>query len=345
MDDLMTPRDFRASTDCIGPIAVGDMSSVGDARRAAQLSARTIGLSEEDAGRVGIVVTEMATNQVKHARGGTIVIQPLVDMARRAVLLIGVDRGEGMDVQAAMRDGHSSTGTAGNGLGAIRRMSDALDIHSAPGHGTAVVARIGGGGGLPSMPGLGLSLPYPGEQVCGDAWVVSVSKESRTVLVVDGLGHGPSAGEAARVAVDGFIQHAAAPIETILRMLHGLLRATRGAAAAVARADLRDGSLRYGGVGNISATLFEGAGQRSLISHNGTLGHQAAKFQEYLYPWRAGSLLILQSDGLSSRWKLDDLPGLRQRDPAVIAAVLVREYSRGRDDATAFVLKNEEAAP
>jgi len=191
---------------------------------------------------------------------------------------------------------------------------------------------------------MGVALPLSSEEVCGDAWAVSVSGDVRTVLMADGLGHGPAAAEAARAAVEGFLRDPLAPVETLLRMLHGLLRPTRGAAVAVARVDEGRGELRYGGVGNISASISAPAGQRSLISHNGILGHEARKFQEIVYPWPPAALLVLHSDGLTTQWKLDDVPGLRQRDTATIAALLVRDFARGRDDASAFVLRATEGA-
>lgn len=339
MEDVIDRHSsHRTSVHTVGPIAIQDSSGVGEARRVAQGVAHSVNLSTEDEGRLAIVVTELATNQIKHAKDGVMFFHPLTGPDGSGVLLIASDRGRGMDVQSALRDGHSSVGTAGNGLGAIQRMSDEADFHSIRGRGTVVVARVGPDSSRVSASGV--AMPLAGETMCGDAWAVSQSGGYRTALVVDGLGHGPLAAEAARVAVDGFLKHAAAPIEMILRVLHGLLRPTRGAAVAIARVDQRDASLRFGGVGNISGTIFDTSQSRSLISHNGTLGHQASRFQEFAYPWSDDSVLVLHSDGLTSQWRLDDTPALRGRHPALIAAVLVRDHARGRDDATAFVLKN-----
>lgn len=342
MDALSETRPFRASLDALGPIAVQDPSAVGEARRSADRISRALRFNDEDAGRLAIVVTEIATNQVKHAGGGTILLHPIDHGETPGALVIGVDRGKGMDVQLAMRDGHSSAGTAGNGLGAIRRMSDEIDIHSTPGRGTVIVARIGG---VASPVVGGIAVPYPGEEVCGDAWAVAYSGGQRTVLVADGLGHGPQAAEASRAAVEGFLKQPSAPLEMILRVLDGVLRPTRGAAVSIARVDMREGTLRYAGVGNITGILIDGPTHRNLISHNGTLGHHARKFQEFQYPWAPGNLLVLHSDGLSTQWKIDDQPGLRLRHAAVIAATLVRDYTRGRDDASAFVLAHAESTP
>jgi len=53
--------------------------------------------------------------------------------------------------------------------------------------------------------------------------------------------------------------------------------------------------------------------------------------------------LIMYSDGLQSRWNLQDYPGLVHRHPAVIASVLHRDFCRGRDDVTVLVVALEAA--
>jgi hypothetical protein len=77
------------------------------------------------------------------------------------------------------------------------------------------------------------------------------------------------------------------------------------------------------------------------VSHNGTLGFQFRRLQQFEYAFGTGALLVMHSDGLSARWNLDDHPGLRQRHPAVIAATLHRDHSRGRDDSTVVVSVHE----
>jgi hypothetical protein len=72
---------------------------------------------------------------------------------------------------------------------------------------------------------------------------------------------------------------------------------------------------------------------------HGTAGHQVRRLQEFSYPWAGDDVLIMHSDGVSAHWTLDAYPGLQQRDPLVIAAVLLRDFTRGRDDATVVVAK------
>lgn len=78
-----------------------------------------------------------------------------------------------------------------------------------------------------------------------------------------------------------------------------------------------------------------------MISHNGTVGHTMRKVQEFVYPWVAGSLLVMHSDGLGTQWRIDDRAGLRDEHPQLIAGVLYRDFKRGRDDATIVVVGDE----
>jgi hypothetical protein len=89
--------------------------------------------------------------------------------------------------------------------------------------------------------------------------------------------------------------------------------------------------------------LWTPARQQNLVSMNGTLGQVAAKPKEFSYPWPEGAILIAHSDGLQSRWSLDAHPGLAARDPSLVAAILYREFTRGRDDVTVLVLGGEAA--
>ena len=124
-----------------------------------------------------------------------------------------------------------------------------------------------------------------------------------------------------------------------LESIHRAIRHTRGAAAAIAELSKNRGVVRFSGVGNVVGAVCVDGTCRHAVSNNGTLGHQAQHFREYLYPWAADGVLVMHSDGLSGRWTLDPYPGLRQRDPTLIAAILYRDYSRSRDDATVLVAR------
>jgi hypothetical protein len=120
---------------------------------------------------------------------------------------------------------------------------------------------------------------------------------------------------------------------------HGALRATRGAAVAVAEIDRTKLQVQFCGVGNISGIVLTATGSRNMVSHNGIVGHEARKIQEFTYPWTPEALLLMHSDGLISHWSLAAYPGLRARHPSLIAGVLYRDFNRGRDDVTVVVAK------
>ena len=108
-------------------VAVTDLSGVADARRHATALAASLGFDETDVGRVAIVVTEAATNLVKHATGGEILGRAAGTAKCAALEMLALDRGPGIEsVAAALRDGFSSAGSAGTGLGAIQAAARAF---------------------------------------------------------------------------------------------------------------------------------------------------------------------------------------------------------------------------
>jgi hypothetical protein len=247
------------------------------------------------------------------------------------------------DVGRCMADGFSTAGSPGHGLGAIARLSSSSDIYSSTDSGTAALARLWPGDGG-DLPGSGMeigvvSLPLAGEEVCGDSWAVDEQPGQAVILVVDGLGHGLQAADAAREAVASFRRHSGEGPERIVRAAHEALRKTRGAAMAVALLDRDRREVRFAGVGNISAAVLSPSDGKSasMVSHNGTVGHSVRKVQEFTYPWPPGSLVVMHSDGLATQWQLGRYPGLALRGPGLIAGVLYRDFRRERDDVTVLV--------
>jgi hypothetical protein len=260
------------------------------------------------------------------------------------VELIALDKGPGMvDVDACMRDGYSTAGTPGNGLGAIRRIADLMDIYSVPKQGTVVLARVlqkYAAKPTPSSFEVGaVNVPVKGETLCGDAWSVSEAEGRLLAMVADGLGHGPDAAKASQEALAVLRESAGMRPCEILDEMHAALRSTRGAAVSIAELRAGNPEVRFAGVGNVSGSILSRGLQRSMVSHNGTLGHAVRHCQEFTYPWGSNSLLVMHSDGITSQWDLKHYPGILMRDPTVIAAVIYRDYKRGRDDATVFVAR------
>lgn len=321
---------------------VHDESQVGAARRTARLAAQLASLDDVMVEHAAIVATELSTNMLRHAGGGDLMIQEIADDAFKGLELLAVDRGPGIpDVRRALEDGHSTRGTPGTGLGAARRLSNIFDLYTEPDRGTVVLSRIGATvSRTSSVTRWGAVLTNaPGESVSGDQWSIVRGTDSLSLMVVDGLGHGLKAHEAAREAVDVFLAHGQEQPGAILVSLHEALRGSRGAALAIARIDLGSGTVTYAGIGNVAGVIVRTDGQQhGLVSNNGTIGAESISVKEFHYEWRTGELFIMHSDGLRTRWSLKERAGLASCHPAIIAAVLHRDYLRGRDDATVVVL-------
>ena len=327
---------------------VNDPTAAGEIRRAAATLAGRIGFNEVDTGKLALLATELAQNISVHAKSGEVLLRAL---DASAIELLAIDRGPGMrDVAECMRDGFSTAGTQGIGLGALARTSTSFDIYTQPGHGTVIrselrsstVAAPSNAQRPPVQVGV-VSVAMPGQDVCGDGWQTQWLNGRWRVLVADGLGHGLFAEEAAREAIRIFERNADQPIVEVMHRLHGALRKTRGAAAALLDFNPSQGDVGFAGVGNISAMLLSAGTGRSMVSHNGTLGVQMRRVQEFVYPWPPNALLVMHSDGLATHWKLDPYPGLLQRHPAVIAGVLYRDFKRSRDDVTVLCARRAVA--
>jgi len=317
-------------------------SHVGQVRRRAHTIALNAGLSEDQSNKAAIVASEAATNVVKHGAGGQVLLRELTS----GLEVLAVDKGKGMaDVSRCLSDGYSTTGTAGTGMGAIKRLSSVFDIYSRPQAGTTMVSRIQNGTSAPRRPLVGaVNRPKLGETFCGDAWATKQVGNEFWVVVADGLGHGPDAHEAAAEAVRVFRETSGHRSTTdAIEAMHGALRKTRGAAVAVAQIDLVGGQLHFAGVGNIAGTVLTTGSWKSMMSHNGILGHEVRRIQEFSNPWTPASKLVMNSDGLAT-WNLDRYPGLFMRHPSIMAGVLYRDYWRKRDDVTVLVIQENQAA-
>ena len=324
---------------------VTDSSHVAEARRETAQCAEALRMNATMVGKAALAATELATNLVKHGGGGSLIIAS--DYARPNVLiLIAIDKGRGIaNLGAALRDGFSTAGSPGTGLGAIRRAASSFDVYTHEGKGTAVLCTIGEDERLPAAaePSRitigGVCFPKSGETESGDAWAAVTTRDVVTIAVADGLGHGPAAATASSAFVRIIRESPGLQIEELLQRGHDALRPTRGAAAAIARIYPGQGRLDFAGIGNIAGTIASDDASRKVVSLSGIVGHEMRKVQTFSYPWSASAMFVMQSDGVSASWNPDHYPGLSQHDPVLVAAVLYRDYCRGNDDATVVVAK------
>jgi anti-sigma regulatory factor (Ser/Thr protein kinase) len=330
-------------------LLIDEVSKTAEARRLAKNMASGMGLDEILSEQVRIVVTEACTNLLKYAQRGELILHSATEgLGPVPVLeLLVLDNGPGIqDLQRCLQDGYSTSGTPGNGLGAIIRLSKDADFYSLPGKGTGILARWWSGAQSPSPHQRGgfrisaVNVPKAGQEASGDSWASVQVGDQLTVLVADGLGHGLEANLASSQAVRILRENPNLAPQALLERCHLALRSTRGAAIAVARIDRAHETLTFAGAGNVSARIYSGQrpGQH-LVSVNGTAGHQTERIREFSYPWPSDGLLQIHSDGLSTGAGVESYPGLASRDPALIAGVLYRDFGRGRDDATVVVAK------
>jgi len=324
-------------------VPLTDLTSVSEARRAVQQLGHTMGMNEIRVGEAAIIATEAARNAVVHGRGGQMLFCGHANGNARLQILT-LDSGPGIaDLPRAMRDGYSTSSTPGTGLGSMRRMAAGFDIFSNP-KGTALLAEVVEQTSASALLDVaGFAVPVPGERACGDALEWISGNDRLAVLLVDGLGHGLHAADAAQQAVDIFLKHSTEPPRDIIAHIHDALKKTRGAAAGVVQIRPLSGTLSFAGVGNTSAVVLSNTLSRSLVSHGGTLGHVMSRIQEFKVEWPRDAVLVMHSDGLQSRWDLSQYPGVLARSPGIIAGILFRDFRRERDDTSVLVVKNKSS--
>lgn len=319
--------------------AVAESSGIAAVRRAGNTLAGMLGFDETLAGKAALAITEAATNVLKHAGSGDILLRPLERGGVRGMEILVLDKGPGFaNVDLAMRDGMSTAGSYGVGLGTMQRAADEFDLYTDRNHGTGLRMALWAAPPPPAPWTVGaICLPLPSEHECGDAWDMACKDAELLLMVADGLGHGPEAARASRAAVALVDAQVPFAPEALLHRAHGALQGTRGAALAVACLSQNEGMLRFAGIGNISASLHAEASSRHLVSHNGIVGSNMRKVQEFALPFGGDDMLIMHSDGLATRWDLERYPGLRRHHPSLIAAVLYRDFARHRDDVSVVV--------
>ncbi len=347
----------------IRSVEIKDEAQVGTARRAVHRFASDLGFGETELAELDIVVQEVGTNAARYATNGGWLHYTTPLGACPGLELSYWDTGPGIyDLDRAIRDGVSTSGSLGAGLGAIRRLMDEFEVYSTlpvsgrlsltprrTAHGTALLARkwLGraesdGADGTECAEAQRFGAwcrPHPGEELSGDAYFVRERGRQTLIAVIDGLGHGQGAKEAADVAVEQLDDWMGEPLNELLLAMHDALRSTRGAVAGVAVIDQQAGRFHYSGVGNILIRVFNAPEHASPVSTNGTLGARLGQVRVWSYDWSPAATLVMASDGLSASWDISSYPGLLERSPQLLAGVLMRDYGRHADDATVLVAR------
>jgi anti-sigma regulatory factor (Ser/Thr protein kinase) len=306
--------------------------------------ANTVGFTPRRMAELEIIIAEITSNVVKHTTsGGELLIKILAD-DNPGLEIICIDNGPGIsNVNKMLEDGMSSTNTLGQGLGAIRRLSDEFDIYSINKWGTVLLARFFKEKKLIAKKkniecGV-IMLPKEGETACGDNYHFFCRGNQLKFALSDGLGHGKNAAIAAEESLLAFRRNMVLPPNEQIKRIHEDIKRTRGAVMNITHIDLVSKQAVYCGVGNIASRIQSAAKYRSCISYNGIVGHSIpTTLNNHVMQWNRHDLLVIHSDGLSSRWDLQKYPSVTLRDRSIIAAVLYKDFCRKTDDVTIAVI-------
>jgi serine/threonine protein phosphatase PrpC len=190
--------------------------------------------------------------------------------------------------------------------------------------------------------------PHPGEDACGDQSIAGEIGHTAALFgVLDGLGHGAAASEAALLGVDVLDRDRAEPLDVLIRLCHRAMTETRGAAITLARVDFDAGTLSWIGVGNVTATLVAKGprGVQVRASALLTAGIVGYRMPETLLTQNIsvapGSLLVIASDGIAEN-HLDHLDFAAPT--TVIADQILRHHAKGSDDALVLAARHRGAS-
>ncbi|GAB3954889.1 serine/threonine protein kinase [Spirosoma harenae] len=304
-----------------------------------------VGFQAQRLSELDLITSEMATNLVKHARGGEILVRCFQTPDNAGLELISIDNGPGMaDPVKMMQDGMSTTSTLGHGLGSINRLADQTQLYSLKGWGTILLARIYKKP-LISSSTMRTGFDYrsvlvakPGEAVCGDGCYVKLAGSQIKLFLGDGLGHGPEAHQAVQAAINAFRYCPDQQPADIIRHIHQSVKKTRGLVGSVVVYDNQNKQWNWCGVGNISTRISSAITNKNFLSYNGIIGmNLPATMNNHILPLERGQLLIMCSDGVQSRWDITRYTSIQRYDLSILAAAIYKDYSRHTDDTSVFV--------
>lgn len=334
-------------------VLILEESDIGAARRKAKLLASSHHFLASEQEKIALIISELGSNLIKHGiknKNKYLLFQVIEKDGVKIFEIVAIDPGPGMkSVAECLEDGYSSTSTGGNGLGAVSRLSDFLEIYSLPSVGSLLLAHVflkpTINNFLPSNFDIGgICLPILTEERAGDGWSFYQDHKRLLILVADGLGHGAEASVASERACKVFDSNIhESPLE-LISIINKELKGTRGAAVSVMEIDKIKNQVKYAGLGNVSGSVVVDKKVHRLMSHDGTAGLNCYSIREHSCPWSADAFFIMHTDGLTSRWTTEPYPGLSMRHPTLIASVLFRDFFRGNDDVTIVIGKQKKSS-
>ncbi|MBI3894981.1 MAG: SpoIIE family protein phosphatase [Acidobacteria bacterium] len=185
------------------------------------------------------------------------------------------------------------------------------------------------------------ALTLPGEPESGDRHIVVPTRTGTLVAVVDGLGHGAEAAEAAKVAVATLERYAGEPIISLMKRCHKEMQGTRGAVMSLAAFYAQDETVTWLTVGNVEGILLRADPQanpqrENILMRSGVVGFRLPALRASVMTVSSGDVLIFATDGIASGFDND----LTLNAPLQhIADSICTRHSKGTDDALVLVAR------
>lgn len=184
-------------------------------------------------------------------------------------------------------------------------------------------------------------MALPGQTESGDRLLVKTVSNGVLAAVVDGLGHGLGAAEAAKIAVSTLENYAEESVISLMRRCDENLKRTRGVVMSLALFNGADDTMTWMGVGNVEGMLVRsdsnvGMRHEFLLLRGGVVGGGLPALQAAIMPVMPGDTLIFTTDGIRAGFDQKvDLSDSPQR----IADQILVGYRWGTDDALVLVAR------
>lgn len=309
-------------------------AQIAAGHRAASLMGSRLGFQEADMRRLHEVLSALAERILLISSLNQLFIDEAED--GDAVDALIVARG-GIAPSAAEESCEADVADVIQGLRLACCQSDLFDMHLEPGAGVAILARVRrrGAEAVGEDRYGALCVARLGQAVCGDVWCVRPRPDGIAILVADGAGHGARAALASSEALRLFLAAGLQGPAEVAQRLHQGLRHTCGGAIGVAL--LSPGIVRYTGIGSVGGVVIHQRSAVRMESMGGTAGRSAPAIRERRYDASVSGLVVLHSDGIAASWDIGRYCGLMDRHPRLIAAVIYRDFARGRNDVAIVV--------
>ncbi|MGM0575198.1 MAG: SpoIIE family protein phosphatase [Myxococcota bacterium] len=325
-------------------LRIVDRASASEARNLVRTRGAEIGLPEVAFESLAVAVSELANNQLAHARDGEIRVDALERDGVPGLEVIASDGGGGIrDPASALGGLGASHQGLGIGLAGVRRMADEVDFDVRLEEGTTIAARKFAGPVRRFREVGVMGRPFHGERRNGDHGAFVRRGPRLVAAICDGLGHGHLARRASDRVIGAFRRHADAPLLEIMEACDAAAEETRGAVLGLLGWDEDTRELTFTGMGNVGAMVVRPFETKRFLSAPGVLGgshhiRRRRRRVEHLTLERR-DVVVLYTDGLRSNVRMDQDPAVLRRPPVLIAQHLLEEHTRPHDDALLFVMR------